>query len=110
MFVKKYASCFFGTDLVPRLLAQPGRYPHHYRLHYERLCARNRSRCLPERIPPNGARGRRRSVHRGACTEPLQLNMLMSCRSVGYNSAADRVADTLIESRLPRLERGPPDG
>jgi hypothetical protein len=40
-----------------------GRYPRHHRLHHERMRARDRGRCLPERVPSyGGAGGRRRPV------------------------------------------------
>lgn len=51
LLLKKYASCSFGTDLVPRLARASGRYVRHHRLHHERMRARDRGRCLPERVP-----------------------------------------------------------
>ena len=44
LLVKKYASCFFGTDLVPRLLSQRVDTVDHRRLHHQRAaCAPPRS-------------------------------------------------------------------
>jgi hypothetical protein len=45
--LKKYASCFFGTDLVPRLMS---RGVDTYRLHDQRLRARDGRRCGAECI------------------------------------------------------------
>ena len=66
---KKYASCFFGTDLIPRLLAFGVDTLIIDRLHHQRLRARERCRFMPERLSPDGgARSGRRSL--AACPRP----------------------------------------
>jgi hypothetical protein len=68
LLVKKYASCFFGTDLVSRLLSR-----HNRRVHHQRLRARYRGRRCADRAAANGgARGSRRSLSRRARPEPLR--------------------------------------
>ena len=85
LLVKKYASCFFGTDLVPRLNSR----------RIDTLiitgcttsgCVRaTRGRCSAERLPPDGrARGGRRPLGRRrtnrACSTSTP-NTPTSCRS-----------------------------
>lgn len=72
LLLKKYASCFFGTDLVSRLQQPPHRYPDHCGLHDQRLRARDRRRCDSERVPANcRTRSRRRSFGRRSRTKPV---------------------------------------
>ena len=59
LLVKKYASCFFGTDLVSRLTSRGVDTPDHHRLHDERVCPRERCRRLLLRPAHDRGRGRR---------------------------------------------------
>ena len=73
LLVKKYASCFFGTDLVPRLMNQRVDTLDHHRLHHIGLRARDRGRRSAERLPADGgARGGRRPLGGGARAEPVR--------------------------------------
>ncbi len=54
LLVKKYASCFFGTDLVPAAQQPAHRHPHSDRLYHLGLRTRDRSRCGAEWLSSYG--------------------------------------------------------
>ena len=73
LLVKKYASCFFGTDSRAAADEPARRHADHHRLHHLRLRARDRGRRGAERLPADGgARGGRRPLGRGARAEPVR--------------------------------------
>ena len=73
LLVKKYASCFFGTDLVSRLLSRSVDTADNRRVHHQRLRARHRGRRCADRAAANGsARGGWRPLSRRARPEPLR--------------------------------------
>ena len=56
---KRYASCFFGTDLVSRLAAARIELSYHHRLHHQRMRQSDRRQLLPVGLQADcGARGR----------------------------------------------------
>ena len=67
LLTKRYASCFFGTDLGSRLAAGKIDTLDHHGLHDQRMRARHGGGFLPVGIPAGcGARGGRRPLGRGA--------------------------------------------
>ena len=73
LLVKKYASCFFGTDLVPRLNSRRIDTLIHHRLHHIRLRAGDGGRRGAERLSSDGgARSGRRPLGGGARAEPVR--------------------------------------
>nr|BAD51803.1 hypothetical protein [Rhodococcus sp. DFA3] len=61
LLVKKYASCFFGTDLAARLISRGVEHGNPPRMHDQRMRPRHRCRRVLLRVPHSrrgGGRGR----------------------------------------------------
>ena len=89
LLVKKYASCFFGTDLVPRLNSPPHRHADPHRLHDIGLRAGDGGRRGAERVSSHGgARSSRRPLGGGARAEPVRPQRQICRRRVARRDVA----------------------
>jgi len=112
LLVKKYASCFFGTDLVSRLVSRRIDTLIITGCHHQRLRTRHRRRCGADGITADGrARGGRRPFSGRARAEPVRSQrQICGCRVARRDFAVSadsrsQFADPSAEGELLRRGR-----